>query len=395
MRDVGQRAAIHHAEDPVPSGVDVLFLVTGLALGGAECQVVDLALTLRSRGYVPAVVTLVDNGDVLKRRLVEAGITVRTGAMKRGKPSVAGFMRTIAVIRSLRPRIVHSHMFHANLLARIARLFVEIPVLVCTAHNSREGGFIPMLLYRLTNHLSSLTTNVSELAARELERRGAAPKHSILAVPNGIDTRVYARSAESRESLRRRLNVVDDAFVFLTVGRLTAQKDHAVLLSAWSILCTTSTRVHLYIAGDGELRQELEKLSASLGIAATVHWLGERTDVPCLMNAADAFVLSSAWEGFGLVVAEAMAIGIPVVSTISNGPEEVLGGTGTVVPVGDASALARAMQNVMSLSGTERAELVKRAQTRVAENYSLEIVTSRWLGLYADLGAKIAPKSLQ
>src|SRR5690606_31666410 len=146
------------------------------------------------------------------------------------------FIRAARIVKHWRPRLVHAHMFHSNLLARLVRLVAPMPVLVCSAHNSNEGGALRMLAYRTTQGLCDLFTNVTEIAARDLERRGAARRGSMVAIWNGIDTDNFRIDSERRRAARGELRVKDGEFVFLAAGRLTVQKDYPTLLSAMKIV---------------------------------------------------------------------------------------------------------------------------------------------------------------
>lgn len=376
----------HHELD---NHLDLLFIVTGLTLGGAEIQVTELAVAHARSGTRVGVMCMVSNGTTLRTRLASEGIEVMDLGMRRGFPSVPALVRAATIIRRRNPRIVHSHMFHSNLLARVLRLISPIPVLVCTAHNSNEGGLMRMLAYRATSRLGSVLTNVTEAAARELERRGAAQMGSIVPVWNGIDVERYRKDDNRRAQTRQALSISGVEFVFLAVGRLTRQKDYPTMLNALRLVANVESSVRLLIVGQGELAAELARLCSSLGLESHVQCLGERNDVEHLMNAADAFVISSAYEGFGLVVAEAMASELPVIATRCNGPEEVLGGTGTLVPIERPDVLAEAMVRLMKSDPEQRAWEGKRARMRALEHFSIAAAVGSWRSLYASLGVKL------
>jgi glycosyltransferase involved in cell wall biosynthesis len=125
------------------------------------------------------------------------------------------------------------------------------------------------------------------------------------------------------------------------------------------------------------------ELSSSLEISDRVFFLGARNDIPALMSASDVFVLSSAWEGFGLVVAEAMACKRIVVATGCGGVKEVVGDAGYLVPPGDCDALARSMLQALELSCEKRGEIGENARQRVISKFSLDAAAGRYMALYA------------
>ena len=138
----------------------------------------------------------------------------------------------------------------------------------------------------------------------------------------------------------------------------------------------------LSIAGDGELRPQIEELIEHLGLKNKVTLLGRRNDIPKLMQEADFFILPSAYEGFGLVVAEAMACGAFVIATNSGGVAEVMGDTGILVRPQDSQALAQAMQQALSLTDEQISSNNIRARKRIEELFSLEKSVEKWLEIY-------------
>jgi len=273
-------------------------------------------------------------------------------------------------------------MVHANLLTRLVRLTCRMPRLICTAHSTNEGGKLRMLAYRLTAPLADLSTNVSSQAVAAFETQGAAAPGSMRAIPNGIDIQSFSKSDEARQQLRNLKGVREAEKVIVAVGRLNVAKDYPNLINAFNNLLKTEYDVRLWIIGDGELREDLEIDVASRRISDKVEFLGVQRNVADWMNAADVFVLSSAWEGFGLVVAEAMACQKVVVATDAGGVKEVLGDCGILVPVRDSKALSKALQVAVHLPRNEAALLGLRARQRVVDNYSLEHVVERWLEIY-------------
>jgi glycosyltransferase involved in cell wall biosynthesis len=169
--------------------------------------------------------------------------------------------------------------------------------------------------------------------------------------------------------------------VVLAVGRLTAQKDYPALLHAFA-LARQEREMHLLILGEGEKRFELEAMVSSLGLENDVQMPGFVPNPYMYMARASVFVLSSAWEGFSNVIAEALACGVPVVSTdCPSGPAEILenGKFGKLVPVGDPNAMARAILATLD-SIPDRRLLRQRAQV-----FSLETVTSQYIDLFESL----------
>jgi glycosyltransferase involved in cell wall biosynthesis len=198
----------------------IIFLSTGLSLGGAETQLVNLATRLKKRGWDIQVVSMLPPKAFIEE-FDGGGIPLETLNMRRGIPDPRAIFRLVRILYRLRPDIVHSHMVHANLLARITRIFYKLPVLISTAHSINEGGWWRDITYRMTDSLADLTTNVSKLAVERYIRNGVVPKDKIICIPNGIDTSKFKPDRETGKCLRNELRV-DDNFVWLAVGRFEA-----------------------------------------------------------------------------------------------------------------------------------------------------------------------------
>jgi len=278
-------------------------------------------------------------------------------------------------------------MIHANLLARMTRLFVKVPVLICTAHSITEGGRPRELAYRLTDSLADITTQVSEAGKQRYIQVGAVPPHKIVYIPNGIDTSRFQPNPMVRQAVREQLGCAPDAFVWLTVGRLEPVKNHLELLCAFREVTAVHPHARLLIAGQGPLQAATEQRITELGLAERVRLLGVRRDIPDLLNAADAFVLPSLWEGMPLTLLEASATALPIVATDVGGNAEVVleGETGYLVPVKDTEALAQAMLRVMNLSEADRSAIGQAGRAHVVQNFDLERVVDRWEALYREL----------
>lgn len=363
----------------------ILFLITSLAYGGAETQVVRLATRLKARGWEVRVVSLTPPRAYLEK-LEGEGIPVFSLEIKHKLPDPRPFLRLARLIRKWRPQIVHSFMVHANLLARLVRPIAPAPILICSARNTFEGGRLRELLYRVTDPLCDVTTQVCQIGLERYVRIGAVPRHKIRYIPNGVDTDIFKPDLKARIEWREKLSV-EDHFVWLAVGRFDPQKDYPNMLHAFPHVLRESAKTVLLIAGDGPLRPEMEKLACELRVEKHVRFLGICRDVPQLMNAADAFVMSSAWEGMANVLLEASASGLPIVATNVGGNGEIVvdGETGFLVPPKDPEALAQTMLRLMNLPEGERRRIGEKGRRHVEQNFALDRVVDQWEALYKEL----------
>ena len=239
-----------------------------------------------------------------------------------------------------------------------------------------------MLAYRATDSLADISTNVSLEAVAAFEQKGASPVGRLVAVANGIDTDRFFSDGRVRELTRTSEKVCLDEKIIVAVGRLAEAKDYPNLLRAFAQMDKQGKTVRLWIAGGGDLLVGLLSLSEELGISKDVSFLGMRSDIPALLNAADVYVLSSAWEGLPLVVGESMACEKVVVATNCGGVREVLGDCGFLVPAGDPGLLAAGLSQALKLDRAQALALGVRARARVVDHYSLKIAVAKWNEIY-------------
>lgn len=358
----------------------ILYIITGLAQGGAERVVCDLADAMCAKGHTVKIAYL--TGSVLTKPKSEA-IELIPINLKGVKGLPFAYFKISQVIRSYRPDVVHSHMVHANILTRLVKLSVPIKKLISTAHNSNEGGSFRMMCYRVTHHLSDITTNVSNEATLAFENKRAVPRNSMLTIYNGIDLSKFYFKSKARANLLEELNLKNNDKLLLSVGRLDEQKDYPNLFQAIHRLKQRSSiGFKLIVAGDGKQRLVLEELIKSLSLENDIILLGRRSDIPELMSAADLFILPSKYEGFGLVVAEAMACRCLVVATDSGGVSEVLNNNEFLVPPSNPDLLAMKIDFALNLDKPKKLDIINRNLIHVEENFSLSSVTDTWIELY-------------
>jgi glycosyltransferase involved in cell wall biosynthesis len=389
-RDLHTRRASIVAQ---PAVCGVLFVTTGLDFGGAETQVRDLALAFKARGLSVGVVSMLPP-VAYQDDLSSAGIHLWSLDMKRKWPDPRMVWRLGNVVRQFRPDIVHSHMIHANLLARVSHEvdWRKIP-LVCTAHSVSEGGRLRMYAYRVTDRWASITTNVSQAGVDRYVAAGAAPARRIVYMPNGVDTARFFPDDERRKATRSTLAIAADRPTILAVGRFVEAKNHAGMLRAFACVMRTRPNALLVLAGQGPLLDETRELAQTLHLGDSVRFLGIRSDTPDLMRASDLYLMSSLWEGLPIVLLEAAASGLPAVATDVGGiATAVLDGiSGRIVPPNDDAALAAAVTEVLDLSQEARRSWGSEARGLAQSSFSLEAVVDEWLDLYASLMEPMEP----
>jgi len=332
--------------------------------GGAERVMVTLANGFAARGFAVDLVLASAEGPYLKD--VAQNVRVVDLRARRVLTSLPGLVR---YLRRERPLAILSAMGHANVIAVLARkLSGTHPRLVVSEHSNfsvtakhgdpRVARWMRRFMawaYPLADGVVAVSQGVGDDLAPCIGLKPAA----ITVVYNPIDTAAVAQ--RSREALSHPWLQPGEPPVVVAIGRLTPQKDFPTLLRAFARLRQTQN-ARLLILGEGELRPQLEALVAGLGLQDHARLPGFVDNPFAYLSRSALFVLSSAWEGFGNVLVEAMACGTPVVATACpSGPEEILenGRWGRLVPVGDERALAEAM--AAALQETHHPDVAARA----------------------------------
>ncbi len=356
------------------------YFITGLGLGGAEVITLDLAKKALQAGHEVIIVYLsptdaLAGGVPPEIRLFSLGM----------KKTPAGVLKALGkarrILHEFAPDVVHSNMVHSNIFTRLLRLRIRFPALICSEHTKNIGSAGRMLAYRLTDRLSDLNTNVSQEAVDEFVSRKIFRRRGATVMYNGIDTALFSPDKEAGKGIRKQYGIGENEFLWLNVGRLTEAKDHANLLRAFRRVGSG----RLMIVGEGELRPDIEALIVALRLTDRVILAGAHSSVVDFYNAADCFVLSSAWEGFGIVLAEAMSCGLPVLATDAGGCVEVVQNSCFIVPVRRDDLLASKMSYVYSLSEEQHRQIGEQNR-ELASKFDLDTIWKQWERIYATIG---------
>jgi len=362
----------------------ILQIIPTLWVGGAERVVGLLARHLKASGHDVGVVSMfAGRGTFIEEELRAARIPLYFLGKRRG-PDLRMIPRIARVLAGFRPDVLHTHLYVLK-YALPALVGWRRSRVVHTVHNLAEHEVerSSRILQYLAFRAGVVPVAIGEAVAESMKRvyRLSAPHR----IPNGIPVSEYAPAPGARDEIRQSLAIPPGAPTFLAVGRLEPQKNTAALFPAFASPRLRALGAHLLLAGDGELRPELEQLARRLELDGRVHFLGVRRDVPRLLAAADAFVLASRYEGNPLTVMEAMAAGRPVVATTVGCVSELVGEeAGFLVPPGDEPALEAAIAALAAdpdLARTKGTAASHRARAR----FDASRMASAYERLYAEV----------
>ncbi len=396
--------------DPHPTPIPVVRIITRLNIGGPSIQATRLASALDRHGFSTTLIHgRLGGGEGDMSYLIAPGARVVfvDTLQRRLSPvdDLRSLFRLYAELKRARPAIVHTHMAKAGLLGRVATAAYNLARgssprtrVIHTYHGHvLEGYFHPLAtrifiaLERLLARVTDRIVAISPAIERELRdgfHIGRADQYRV--VPLGFDLSEFAAvDDEARAGARRRLDVAPDAEVVSTVGRLTAIKNYRLFLDAIAAAARTRPRLLALIAGDGELRDDLATYARQLGIADRVRFLGWRRDLSTIYGATDVFMLTSRNEGTPVALIEAMASGVPGVSTDVGGVKDVIDSTdvGARVPDGDAAGLAAQLVRYLADPDLRRRS-GERARAGVLDRYGLDRLVRDITALYRDLLAR-------
>ena len=375
----------------------ILHVSVGLESGGAEMMLYKLvSRTDRSR-FEPHVVSLTDEGPLIGRRLRKAHVPLTTLGFRRGTPNPGLVLALIRAMKSVKPDLVQTWMYHADLVGGLAGQFVRGVPIIWGLHNSHfdPKHAKPSLLRvvaanrRLSRWLPTRIVCCSE-AVRTIHANLGYDPAKLCTIPNGLDTSEFVPDSHAPSALKRELGIAPQSPLIGYIARWDPQKDHAMFLNAAKLIARQRGDVHFLLCGTGmeSGNTELSRLVAEANLNGRLHLLGLRSDVPYITAGLDvASCCSSYGESFALVLGEAMACGVPVVSTNLPGPASVIGEEGWIVPTGNAEAIASAWRDMLSLTPPERAERGTRARQRIVEHFSIQKMVERYERLYTEVAA--------
>jgi glycosyltransferase involved in cell wall biosynthesis len=358
-----------------------------MQVAGAEMLVA--ATIRRLAGQITPLVLCLDSVGPLGEQLQGEGIEVVSLKRRPGRDWRVAW-RMAKELRKRRIEVVHAHQYTPFFYAALGCLLAgRRPRLILTEHGRHYPDVVSPLRRAVNrfflDHIADAVNAVCAFSADSLHRLDGFAARRIEVIQNGIDLDRY-RTAPNRTALRQRLGLDPYCHYIVTVARFHPVKDHAMLLRAFATVAQARCDVDLLLAGDGPLRGDLEQLTRSLGIVERVRFLGVRSDVPELLQAADVFALTSVSEAASLTLLEAMAAGLPVVVTAVGGNPEIVrhAKEGLLVGRGDSAAAAAALLQLLN-DPMQAVALGAAGRDRVAAHYQLDQTIEAYRRLYQRL----------
>jgi glycosyltransferase involved in cell wall biosynthesis len=368
------------------AGKSIFLLGRSLGIGGAERQMVALAVGLNALGY-KVTAGLFYCGGVLDRELTDRGIPI-VDLGKKGRWDVAGFLfRLVRALRSTRPDVVYAFLGTANTVATAARPFAPRFRLLWSIRASNVDldhyGWVSHLGYRVERALARSPDLIvsNSIAGADYAVAQGFPRDLIVVVPNGIDTDRFRPDPALRREARARWGLGDGEVAVGMLARIDPVKDHSSFLRAAALVARKRPDVRFLCIGDGQedYVRRLKAQAEEAGISDRVLWPGAARDPVPALNALDLACSSAETEGFSNAVAEAMACGLPCVVTDVGDCALIVGDTGVVVPPKDSDALAAGLMEALERLGSDAGS---RARERVVSEFSVQRMVERTIDCF-------------
>lgn len=339
------------------------------------------------------VIALMDQG-VYGGRLISAGIPVYALNMPRGRVTLKGVIELYQLVRSIKPNVVQSWMYHADLIGGLVARLAGAKIVIWGIRgpfDKQRTALQTRITIRLCAFFSkwvpvSIISNSEH--ATEVHVEAGYSSDKLVKIPNGYPLNQFRPNETARDELLHELNLKHDVVLIGMVARFDPYKDHENLFRALLAITHKVGQVVCLLVGPGMsmMNQPLALLVKKYGVQDIVKLIGPRFDVPRIMAALDVHVLSSAAESFPNVLAEAMACGTPCLTTDVGDAALIVGDTGWVVPHSDSAALAGAILEALdemknSIKWNRRREAGRK---RVIENYSLERMIVSYTRVWSD-----------
>jgi glycosyltransferase involved in cell wall biosynthesis len=349
---------------------------------------------MKSNGH--SVTVLIPSGDRLDgmaNEAMSASLTViRVGPLfTKGRPFLRNLRELYSIFRTERPDVVHFHVPWAPTCpeAVIAACLARVPCTVRTEHNPIMQRLPAMQRWKmkLLDRLVNSITFVSEGNLRRHLQNCGRPVSKCEVIPNGIAfCGIEKLSPEGKLDLRRRLCLPEEPIIAVMVGSLIIRKGILDFVRAAARALEREPSLHFAVIGEGEARADAMRLGESLGVSSRLHFLGHLENVAECLPAFDIYVQPSHYEGMALSMLEALAGGLPIVTTRVDGVEDVLGDgwTDQIVGIGDDGAIGEAIA-LLAGDPVRRAESAANSQRRVLADFGADRMASRYEALYERL----------
>lgn len=370
--------------------IKVAHISTGLETGGAEIQLLRLLTDIDKNKFEMMVISL-HKETYLADRIRELGLPVHSLQLKMNPLNIR---KAYSLLKAFNPDVIHGTMYEGGVVGTVLRrILPKKPSVIWTVHEPLEHynkepirKRMQLRLWGLMSKLPDCMMYVSNLNKEQHVNWGFNNDKAIV-IPNGVDTSKCFPNKKAGLKVRESLGIAEDVFVIGKIARFHRQKNHIGFMHSAAILSKKHPEVQFMLVGTNvdENNSELVALRKELGLEGKVHMLGNRQDIPDVVNAFSLATLTSFGEAFPLTLGEAMVSGIPCVATDVGDNDYIIGDTGLITPIGDDQAMAEAWSKMIEMDTDEFKKLGQDARQRTLDNFTLEQQVKQHEDLYRNL----------
>lgn len=358
--------------------IKIIHIIPTLDFGGAERLVIDIIKNLDQEKFIVKLICL-KRFDTLGLELKNYGVPLILLEQKHGI-SFISLIKLIKILKQERPDIVHTHLFGADFYGSIAARLAGVKYLVSTEHNlNYSEGFIKKIIKIFISKLFNNIIAVSEAVKKYVIKNYYIKAEKLLVIHNGVEVNKFFRSQNKLSGIKNNQKIIIGS-----IGRLTKQKGFEYLIEAMGKL--SNQNVECLIAGDGELKSQLQKKVEKLRLENKVKLLGWQKDIKSFLNKIDIFVLPSLWEGFGIAILEAGLVGLPVIASNVDGIKEIIEDKkdGLLIKPADSNELAQKIEYLLEHREFGD-ELAVKLLTKINNNFIIQKIVVQYEQCYNNL----------
>ena len=360
----------------------ILHLITGLGVGGAEMMLLKTLPRLQSE-FENCVCCIMGHGSI-GIKLEEAGVPVIYLGL-RSPFDLGVIFRFRKTVREFQPEILVTYLVHADLFGRIFGRLFGIKKIICSQRGKLLQWEFLRILDRWTTFLVTKYIVQTEIAKQELSKTLHIPEKRFSVIPNAIDLIEFDFPIDAKQK-KKELDIPDNHIVITCVSNLRRGKGHEYLLQAFEQLFQTHQNLTLLIVGNGERMSELVNLVSNYASKENIKFLGNRTDVKEILRISDIFVLPTLGEGMSNAIMEAMATGLPIITTDIPENRELIENKqmGILTPTRNSSALSEAIKDLFD-DKRKREVLGENSEKKISESFDTKIVVSKLTKFFDEL----------
>ena len=370
----------------------ILHIITNLSTGGAEVQLYKIVKNLKNNHHIK-VISLLSKGDI-GDKLIKEGIELSVINFSKKRFLFFSFLKLCVTISKFKPEIVHTWMYHANLIGGLASKMSKVKKIFWSIHHNdlsnTHNKLSTLIIAKIGAFFSYLIPKQVICVSNDSIKRhvdfGYQQKKMIF-IPNGIDVLEFSNIVNARQLLFENYDFAGDAKLIGFPSRFDPIKNHDGFFASISRIKSANPKMNLQIILSGKNIDnnniELISMINKYGLFECVHLMGLIDDMPLFMSSIDLIVCNSFSEAFSLVLAEALSCETLCVTTIEGDTEGVVEGIGKRVPVGNLTLLSEAIITMLNIRDVEKSKIKSKGRNKIKSLYSTDIVFEKYKLLYS------------